>query len=93
MERSELVNHLTDIVSLAAEAHADASIAFLVCGSTLTARTMQAAALAFPSNVGVIAVVCNPEAEPGFRSLGGISVMSVGLLDDLRQLLAKGAQS
>lgn len=93
IERGARVSALGDVTSLAAETHPDASIAFLVCGSTQTARSLQAAALAFPSNVGVVAVVCNPEAEPGFRRLGTVSVMSIGLLDDLRQLLARGAQS
>jgi len=87
------VSPLGDVTSLAAETHPDVSIAFLVCGSTQTARSLQAAALAFPSDVAVCAVVCNPEAEPGMRRLGGVSVLSVGLLDDVRQLLSRGAQS
>ncbi|MDL5350820.1 DUF58 domain-containing protein [Microbacterium sp. zg-YB36] len=93
VERTPLVGPLTGVTSLARETHPDASIAFLVCGSTQTARSLQAAALAFPAEVAVVAVVCNPEAEPGFRRLGTISVMTIGLLDDLRQLLARGAQS
>lgn len=93
VERSTLVGPLADVTSLARETHSDASIAFLVCGSTQTARQLQAAALAFPSDVAVVVIVCNPEAEPGFRRLGTVSVLSIGLLDDLRQLLARGAQS
>ena len=93
VERTALVAPLTGVTSLARETHPDASIAFLVCGSAQTARSLQAAALAFPAEVAVVAVVCNPEAEPGFRRLGTISVISIGLLDDLRQLLARGAQS
>jgi uncharacterized protein (DUF58 family) len=93
VERGARVSSLGEVTSLAAETHPDASIAFLVCGSTQTARSLQAAALAFPANVGVVAVVCHPEAEPGYRLLGGMSVVSIGLLDDLRQILARGAQS
>ena len=93
VERHPRASALGEVTSLAAETHPDASIAFLVCGSTQTARSLQTAALAFPSNVGVVAVICNPEAEPGFRRLGSISVMSIGLLDDLRQLLARGTQT
>lgn len=93
VELGDRVSTITDVTSLAAETHPDASIVFVVCGSTQTARTLQAAALAFPSDVAVVAVVCNPEAEPGFRRLGALSVMSIGLLVDLRQLLARGAQS
>lgn len=93
VERAARVSGLGDVTSLAAETHPDASIAFLVCGSTQTARTLQAAALAFPSDVGVVAVICNPEAEPGNRRLGSMAVLSIGLLDDLRLLLARGGQS
>lgn len=93
VERSEDVSPLRDAASLSAESHPDVSVAFLVCGSTLTPTQLQSAALAFPADVGVVAVVCSPEAEPGFRRLGSMSVLSIGLLDDLRQLLARAAQS
>ncbi len=93
LTRTELVSPLRDAASVAAEAHPDVSIAFLVCGSTLTATQLQSAALAFPADVGVIAVVCALGAEPGLRRLGSMSVLSIGLLDDLRQLLSKAAQS
>lgn len=93
VERGTRASTLGEVTSLAAEIHPDASIAFLVCGSTQTARSLQAAALAFPSNVGVVAVICHPEAEPGYRRLGSMSVVSIGLVDDLRQILARGAQT
>ncbi len=93
VDRTELVSPLRDAASLAAEAHPDVSIAFLVCGSTLTATQLQSAALAFPADVGVIAVTCALDAQPGYKRLGSMSVLSIGLLDDLRQLLAKAAQS
>ncbi|MCT9820632.1 DUF58 domain-containing protein [Microbacterium sp. W1N] len=93
VETGPRVSPLGDVTSLAAETHPDASIAFLVCGSTQTARAIQAAALAFPSDVGVCAIVCNPEAEPAMRRLGSMTVLSVGLLDDVRQLLSRGAQT
>src|SRR5690606_14429594 len=78
--RGPRASTLGEVTSLASETHPDASIAFLVCGSTQTARSLQAAALAFPSNVGVVAVICNPEAEPGYRRLGSMSVVSIGLI-------------
>lgn len=93
VERTELVSPLRDAASLAAESHPDVSIAFLVCGSTLTPAQLQSATLAFPADAGVLAVVCAPDAEPGFKRLGTMTVLSIGLLDDLRQLLAKAAQS
>ncbi|KAA9086559.1 DUF58 domain-containing protein [Microbacterium radiodurans] len=93
VERTELVSPIRDVASLAAEAAPDVSIAYLVCGSALTAAQLQSAALAFPADVGVVAVVCDPQAEPGFKRLGSLSVLSIGLLDDLRNLLAKAAQT
>ncbi len=93
VDRAEFVTPLADVAELAREARPDVSVAILVCGSTLTARDLQHAAMAFPPEVSVLAVVCNPEAEPGMRTLGSVSVLSIGLLDDLRHLLARGAQS
>ncbi|SDQ04765.1 DUF58 domain-containing protein [Microbacterium sp. cf332] len=93
LERIEHVSPLRDAASLAAESHPDVSIAFLVCGSPLTPAQLQSAALAFPAAVGVVAIVCSPAAEPGFRALGNMSVVSIGLLDDLRQLLSRAAQT
>lgn len=91
IERLESVNPLVDVASLSVETHRDVSVGFLVCGSTVTAHQIQSAALAFPADVGVAAIVCNPEAEPGYRRLGEISVVSIGLLDDLRHILGRGA--
>ncbi|MFS0866963.1 DUF58 domain-containing protein [Microbacterium sp. 179-B 1A2 NHS] len=93
VEVTERVSPLRDVASVASETHPDVSIAFLVCGSTLTPAQLQSAALAFGSGVAVAALVCAPDAEPGIRRLGSMTVISIGLLDDLRQLLAKGAQS
>lgn len=93
IDRGENPSPLRDVATLASGRHPDASIAFLVCGSTLTPAQLQSAALAFGSEVAVIALVCAPTATPGIRRLGGMTVVSIGLLDDLRQLLAKGGQS
>jgi len=90
VERLGSVNSLIDVASLAVEAHRDVSVGFLVCGSTVPALTLQSAALAFPGDIGVVAIVCDPEAEPGVRRLGRVAVVTIGLLDDLRQILARG---
>lgn len=88
---SERVNLLTEVAGLAVERFADVSIVFLVCGSAVSARTLRLAALAFPVEIAVVAVICDPHSEPGFRSLGDITVVSIGLIDDLRHLLARGS--
>ena len=87
----DAVNPLSEVSALAVEAHSDVSLAFLVGGST--AAGLQRAALAFPSHVGVAAVICDLEGEPRLRRLGDATVISIGVLDDLRQILLRGAQS
>jgi uncharacterized protein (DUF58 family) len=81
---------LVDTCSLAAELHPDVSVAFLVCGSQVSAQTLRSAALAFPANVAVVAVVCQLDAAPSIRTLGNIRVVQIAILDDLRHLLIRG---
>lgn len=93
IESHDAVNPLAEVAALAVEAHSDVSLAFLVGGSTMTAAALQRAALAFPPHVGVAAVICDLEGEPRLRRLGEATVISIGVLDDLRQILLRGAQS
>lgn len=93
VESADAVNPLAEVAALAVEAHSDVSLAFLICGSSTTAARLQLAALAFPPHVGVAAVVCDLEVEPRLRRLGEVTVVSIGVLEDLRQLLLRGAQT
>lgn len=93
IERGENPSRLREVAALVSERHPDASIAFLVCGSAPTPTQLQSAALAFGSEVAVVTLVCAPTAAPGIRRLGNMTVISIGLLEDLRQLLARGGQS
>jgi uncharacterized protein (DUF58 family) len=93
LEKSERISPLGDVAGLAVEGHPDVSIGFLVCGSTPTLRMLQHAALAFPADVGVGALICDPTTEPGYRTLGTTSIVTIGLLDDLRHILARSAKS
>jgi len=92
IELSSSVAPLTDACAMAAQTHAEMSIVFVVCGSTVSMRTLRAAALAFPVNVSVVGVVCDPRAQPSFRGLGEVAVMTVGLLDDLRLLMLEASR-
>jgi len=80
---------LADVAGLAANAVNGISVAFLVCGSTLTARQLRAAANRFSVGVQVVAVVCEPEAVPSYRRMGELSVITIGFLDDLHKSLAR----
>jgi len=91
VESSEGAPATRELAGSVADQLGHVSLAFLVCGSAVPGAQLRAAASAFPSEVRVIAVVCDPEARPGLRLVGGVDVLSVGLLDDLRQALARTA--
>ena len=74
----------------AAHAVAGVSVAFLVCGSSTPLATLRAAAAGFPQGVEVVAVICEPGARPGLRRAAGLSLFTIGFLDDLRHSLAGG---
>ena len=57
------VVELPAITRMVAETRADTSLAFLVTGSRATLATLQSAALAFPVDVAVAAVICDPNVR------------------------------
>ncbi|ASD21394.1 DUF58 domain-containing protein [Cryobacterium sp. LW097] len=67
------------------------SVAFLLCGSATPLAALRASAAGFPLGVEVVAVVCEPGARPGLRRAGGLSLLTIGFLDDLQHSLARGA--
>lgn len=79
------------VCALATQVVTDMSIAFVVVGSTVTPRRLQSLAMKFPSNVSVVAVVCNLNGTPGLRELSGIKVMTVAILDDFKGLMSRSA--
>lgn len=82
---------IRDVGRIAAEGTIGISVAFLVCGSLVTPAELRAASHAFPADVAVVAIVCDPEAVPGLRRVAGLSVLTIGYLDDLRIALARSA--
>jgi uncharacterized protein (DUF58 family) len=67
------------------------SVAFLVVGSTVELPALRLAATRFPVGVEVVAVICEPEAVPRFVRVPGLTVMTIGYLDDLRHALHRSA--
>jgi hypothetical protein len=67
------------------------SVAFLVVGSTVELPALRLAATRFPVGVEVVAVICEPEAQPRFLRVAGLTVMTIGYLDDLRHALHRSA--
>ncbi|WP_308209114.1 DUF58 domain-containing protein [Microbacterium sp. zg.B48] len=84
---------IAEVCRLAAEANERLSIAFVVVGSPVPLERLRQAALGFPADTSVVAVICDERAHPRMRSLSGLTVLTVGTLNDLSGLLLRGAGS
>lgn len=91
VEESESALGIADVARVAGETVAGVSVAFLVVGSTTPLAELRAASAALPLGVETVAVVCDPEAEPGLRHLGELTVLTIGYLEDLQISLARAA--
>ena len=93
LSRIDLTAGAADLHALARQAASSMdglSVAFLVCGSATPLAVLRAAAAVFPVGVEAVAVICEPGAQPGLRRAGGLSVLTIGYLDDLQHSLARG---
>ncbi|MES2093971.1 MAG: DUF58 domain-containing protein [Actinomycetota bacterium] len=91
VQHSESALGIADVARVAAEEVTGVSVAFLVCGSLATPTELRAASTKFPAGVEVVAVVCDPETIPGLRRVAGLSVLTIGYLEDLQRSLARAA--
>jgi uncharacterized protein (DUF58 family) len=89
--REESSLHLPDIARVSAAKVPAISVAMLVCGSVPTPAQLRSASNQFPLGVEVTAIVCDPAGVPGFRRLAGLTVFTVGYLEDLQKALARSA--
>jgi uncharacterized protein (DUF58 family) len=89
IDRSPTALSLVDVARVAADRVVGVSVAFLVCGSAVSSAQLRAAANQFPAGVETVAVVCDPEAVPGVRRLAGLTVFTIGFLEDLSGFLAR----
>jgi hypothetical protein len=55
----------------------------------VTPQQLRAASTKFPLGVEVVAVVCDPDKAPGLRRVAGLSVLTIGYLDDLQKSLSR----
>jgi len=78
-----------DVCRLASEANERLSIAVLVAGSRVGIAKLRQAALAFPADATIIAIVCDERAHPRTQVLGALTIATIGTLDDLAGLLLK----
>ncbi|MEU1971666.1 DUF58 domain-containing protein [Microbacterium sp. NPDC019599] len=91
IDRLENTMPIEDVCRLAAEANDRLSIAVVVTGSRVSLTRLRQAALGFPADTAVMAVICDERAHPRMQSLAGLTVLTVGTLDDLSGLLLRGA--
>ncbi len=82
---------IEEVCRLAGEAAQGLSIVFMVCGSQVGLQRLRQAALALPMDAAAIAVICDERAQPRLQSFGGLTVMTIGLLDDLPGLMLRSA--
>ncbi|MEZ3159090.1 DUF58 domain-containing protein [Microbacterium sp. BWT-B31] len=82
-----------EVCRLTAESTQQLSIAFVVAGSRVPLARLQHAALSFSADTAVIAVICDERAHPRMQTLSAMTVLTVGLIDDLSGLLLRGATS
>lgn len=79
---------LVDVARVASGRVPGVSLAFLICGSATPLAELRSASTKFPLGVEVIAVVCDPETIPGMRHVAGLSVLTIGYLDELNRALS-----
>lgn len=91
VEASETAVDLATVTRMLGETDQGTALAILVTGSRLPRAHLRTAALHLPAGASVGAVVCDPASEPTSRRLAGVPVVSLGILEDLRTLLARGA--
>jgi len=89
VESAETALAITDVARVAGAQVSGVSLAFLVCGAGPTPTELRAASTQFPVGVEVVAVVCDPGALPELRRVAGLSVLTIGYLEDLTRSLAK----
>jgi len=88
---SDRAMRLNAVTSLTVQSFPELSIAFLVTGAEMSLTRIREAAVALPQNVTAVAVRCEPGAEPTLKTIGDLSVMTIGALHDLKYLIARGA--
>lgn len=91
VETAETALTIADVARVSGEQASGVSVAFLVCGSGTTPQELRAASTKYPAGVEVVAVVCDPEHTPGLRKVAGLSVLTIGYLEDLQKALARSA--
>lgn len=87
----QAVTTVEHLGSRAAQTRQNASLVAVVVGSPVSFQQMRKATLPFGPDVQVVAISCDPETGPGVQRIGNLTVLRIGVLGDLQQLLLRGA--
>lgn len=88
----ERVSAIADVITQATERDDAVSIGLLVVGSKVGAREIRMAAMAMPMGVPVLAVVADSFGKPGLTQLADLTVLRIGIPEDLRHLMLRGVR-
>ena len=91
LRRSARSARIEDVASLAAQSSPHMTLAFLVVGSQVEVPRLATAAHALPLATHAVAVRCELDGEPSVRRTSRLTVLTVGHLEDLGRMLARGA--
>ncbi|MBZ2195234.1 DUF58 domain-containing protein [Occultella gossypii] len=86
LTRLETVKSPTTVVEMARTITRDvlrATVAVLICGSSVSARDIRAAGAVLPVGVRALAIQARLGAEPSVHRLGSVTVLELGALEDL----------
>ncbi|MET0725177.1 MAG: DUF58 domain-containing protein [Leifsonia sp.] len=91
LERSDSATRAVALTRASASRSSDASVVFIIGGSTTTVAHLRSAAAGLPPGVDVVGVRCEPDALPVMRRVAELTVLTIGFLDDLQKSLARAA--
>lgn len=91
LDASDRVMRLEAVAALTVQSYPDLSIGFLLTGSRTPLDRLRHAAVKLPAQVDAVAVRSELGEQPTMRSARELSVMTLGALGDLPQMLARGA--
>ena len=86
---ASLRENLVDVVRHTADTVPGASVIFFLTGTGTSAKALREAWMHVPSGVRAIAIRCESGTEPTRSSIGELTVLSLGKLDELRLMLRK----
>lgn len=91
IDRAVRMTRLEDVARLVSQTADRLSLVFLVSGSVMPVQRLRTAGSFFDAESTVVIVRCEPGADPVMRRVGDVRVLTLGRLEDLGQLIARGA--